>query len=497
MRPDPNATVRIQWEVGHADSARVLMWRMGYMAVRGEENEVLENRLAAIGGLESSPTLTFQYRLTLSRTPPPPPDAKKDKKQADAAPADLLEVEPQLAREVPRPRLAEFEVYVEKGRLGARGSFENFSDSVVLDLTLKPYVMLPEGEGVRVEELDDYFRNVLLASRHDASFDMEQSVDVYSTYCTPDDVATRLVELETVTVRSEQNVFERELLNLKKLPHKYLEALGKREGMKVFVAMTPSLGTGARVVPFWAVADYDASEPGHFTGFAPFEDGAFVSRVFSSGVCSANTVDMSGHVSRLYSPMPVVPRERKEEFELFIGTIAGEAIGQCPAAWKGVAHTIMNRVARRYETWVECLTPAEVIVKTGFDGRKHDTCKAALEYMRSPASSSYAHRDKIDQIITAVTPIFMRQGGDGGGVVFFYSPKAQARLHAQNPTRYARSPGFVSQKGDKALVEITHKVLGGAKDDFKFYAFKRPEEFPRLTSAEIEQARATRAGKKA
>lgn len=497
LQPDPNATVRIQWEVDHPDSARVLMWRIGFLAVRGEQQEVLNNRLAAIGGIESSRTLDFQYRLTLSKTPPPAPapdGAKRGKKQEDAPAVEPLLVDPQLAREVPRPRLKTFEVFLEKGRLGVRGSFENFSDSVVLDLTLKPYVLLPAGPGFRVEELDDYFRNILLSSRHEASFSMQQSVDVanHLSLCTPDDVATKLAGLETVSVRSERNAFERELLNLKKLPSRYVEALRAVKGLKVFVAMAPSLGASARVVPFWAIADYEASEPGLFTGFAPFEDGAFVSRVFSSGVCSANTVDLAGHAARLYSPMPVVPPERQEEFALFVGTICGEAIGQSEAAWKGVAHTIMNRVARDYEIWDECLTPTEVITRTGFDGRKHDNCKAALEYMKSPAASAFKYRDKIEQIISAVTPIFMRQAGDCGDVVFFYSPKAQAQLHAKNPSEYPLVPGFAGQKGDKELVVITPRVLGGAQDDFRFYAFKHPEKFPRLTSRELDKAWAKR-----
>ncbi|MCP3142996.1 hypothetical protein [Pyxidicoccus xibeiensis] len=499
LKPDANATVRIQWEIGASDAARVQMWRMGFLSVRGEDTEVLENRLAAIGGIESSETLTFQYRLTVSPKPDPEPAAgdKGAKKKAAAQPVERLQVDPRLAREVPRPRLKQFQVFLEKGKLGLRGAFENFSDSVALDLVVKPYVLLPDGKGSRVEQLDDYFRNVLLNFRHNASFRMGQSVDMYTQLCLPDDVATKLSELDTVTVTSQENTFSRELLDLKKLPHRYVEALSAIQGLQVFAAISPALGTGAREVPFWAIADYEASEPGVFSGFAPFEAGAFVSRVFSSGVCSSNTVDLAGHAARLYSPMPVVPPERQEEFALFVGTIVGEAIGQCEAAWKGVAHTIMNRVARTYEKWEDCLTPSEVIVKTGFDGRKHDNSKAALEYMKSPAASSYLYRDKIEQLISAVTAIFMRQAGDCGDVVFFYSPKAQRQLHEQKPSEYPLVPGFVGQKGDKELVDITATVLGNSKDDFRFFAFKHPEKFPRLTSQQMDAARAKRTVAKA
>lgn len=39
---------------------------------------------------------------------------------------------------------------------------------------------------------------------------------------------------------------------------------------------------------------------------------------------------------------------------------------------------------------------------------------------------------------------------------------------------------------------ITSKVLGGAQDDFRFYAFKYPGKFPRLTSRQRGEAWAKR-----
>ncbi|MFP2925086.1 hypothetical protein ACLESO_07690 [Pyxidicoccus sp. 3LG] len=497
MKPDESATVRIEWEIGSAKAADVLLWRVGFLAVRGDEKEVLENRLAAFGGMESSETLAFQYRLAITRkqeaAAPAPAGKKGEKKKAPPPPpVERVHADARLALEVPRPRLKTFEVVLDKGRLGVQGRFENFSDSVVLDLRMKPYVRLPDGEGWRVEELDDSFRNVLLNVRFQASFPLQHGIPetTAANLCLPDDVAAKLVGLETVTVGCQRNAFERELLNLKKLPAAYVEALTQVPGLEVFVAMTPQLGAGARVVPFWAIADYDASEPGLFSGFAPFEDGTFVSRVFSSGVCTSNTVDLAGHAARLYSPMPVVPPERQEEFSLFVGTVCGEAIGESEPAWTGVAHTIMNRVARRYESWKECFTSAEIITKTGFDGRKHRYCAEAREYLKAPAASSLSYREKLERLIATVTPIFMRQAGNCGDVVFFYSPQAQAKLHKEKPTEYPAVPGFVGQDGDKKLVDITSKVLGGVKSDFRFYAFKYPEKFPRWTKEEMLAARA-------
>lgn len=490
VAPDAAATLHVEWEVGSPDAARVLLWRVGFLAVRGEEKEVLNNRLAAIGGPESSPTLGFQYRLGISKKPPPAPEGKKGSKKPP--PLEGVFAEPRLALEVPRPRLKSFEMRLDGGRLGVRGGFENFSDSVELDLTVKAYVRVPRGEGWQVEELDDFFRNVLESTRVQTSLPMQHTEKQYAavTLCLPDDVSTLLAEIQTVTVSTRQNTFERELLNLKQLPRHYVEVLKRVPGLQVFAAMQPTSLADTREVPFWAIADYAASEPGSHGGFAPFEGSAFVSRVFSSGVCTGNTVDLSGEVERLSSPMPIVPPELQEEFSLFVGTVCGEAIGQSEASWKGVAHTIMNRVARR-EEWKGCFTPTDVITKTGFDGRKHPNCTAARAYLKSPASSALEFREKLDRLITAVTPIYMRLAGDGGDPVYFYSPAAQKALHAEKPTEYPSvTPAFVDQGGDKALVDVTARVLGDAKDDFRFFAFRYPEKNTRLTKQELAAARA-------
>jgi len=493
--PDPSAMLHLQWEVGHPDAARVLLWKVGFLAIRGEENEVLDNRLASLGGIESSSKLGFQYRLGISKKPkaaPPAPEGKQGKKPPPPPPVEGLLADPRLALEVPRPRLKSFAVSLDGGRLGIRGNFENFSDSVELGLTVKPYVRVPQGKGWRIEALDDFFRNVLESTRVQTSLPIQHTERQYAavTLCLPDDVSTLLAEIETVTVTARENTFERELLDLKRLPRHYVEVLKQVPGLQVFAAIHPTLLAGTREVPFWAIADYEASEPGSHSGFAPFEGGAFVSRVFASGVCTGNTVDLSGEVARMSSPVPIVPPELQEEFSLFVGTVCGEAIGQSEAAWKGVAHTIMNRVARR-EEWKSCFTPTDVITKTGFDGRNHPNCDAARAYLKSPASSALEFREKLERLISAITPIYMRQAHDGGDPTYFYSPAAQKALHALDSTKYPHViPPFVNQGGDKALVDITAKVLGDAKDDFRFFAFKFPEKNSRLTNQEIAAAKA-------
>ncbi|NPC86056.1 hypothetical protein HPC49_48715, partial [Pyxidicoccus fallax] len=453
------------------------------------------------------------YNLRLSKkppaapAPPPAPQGKKGNKKPPppppAPPVERMNADPRHALTVPRPRLKTFSVGLEDSKLMVRGGFENFSDSVVLDLTVKPYVRVAQGEeGWRVEEMDDHFRNLLENSRKQASYTLQHTEKQFAAVnvCLPEDVLILLAEFETVSVSLEKGAFERELFDLKRLPPHYVQVLKQAEGLQVLATMKPTPVSGTREVPFWALADYEASEPKGTTGFPAFEGGSFVSRVFATGVSTDNTVDLSGTVARLVSPMPVVPPELQEEFELFVSTICGEAIGESEASWRGVAHTIMNRVARKYEIWEECLTPTEIIKRTGFNGWNHPNAETARAYLKSPMNGSLTYRNQMAKLLSIVTPIYMRMAADNcWDVVFFYSPEAQKALRKKDPEKYKSDiPAFVDQDkgGKKELVEITSKVLGQEKDDFKFYNFKRPEQNRRLTTDEIEQAKAARVKKK-
>lgn len=490
---DKEAAVHLEWEIGDTNAASRLLWKIGFAAVRGAQGEVLNDRLVTLGGNgPPSATVAFKYQLSVARKPPPA-EAKGTgtKKQATAALGEAIRAEPRPALEVPRPRLAAFEVLLQKGKLRVQGGFEGFSDSVVLDMVLKPYIQVGTGETAEIEELDNYFKSILQSFLHEASFPHDYQGRELRALCSPLDVDARLSELDSLAVTSAKNVFQRELLDLKSLPREYVSALEEISGLKIFAVLKLAPGVTCQTVPFGAIVDYKESEPGASGGHASFSNGAFVSKVFASGVCTSNTMDLSGIAAALKSPLPVVPPSLQEEFEIFVATVCGEAIGQSEGAWKGVAHTIMNRVARKYETWKNCFTPTEVIRQTGFEAYNKKIFLAAREYMKAPATASFNDRDKLQRLITLVTPIFMRQGDDGAGAVFFYSPKAQRQLAEREAANGNRSrsivPGFVNQTGDKELVRVTEQVLGGAgkKDDFEFYAFKHPEKFPRLTEEEI------------
>ncbi|WP_143195714.1 hypothetical protein [Archangium sp. Cb G35] len=499
---DKDAAVHLEWEIGDTHAASRLLWKVGFAAVRGAQGEVLNDRLVTIGGNGSQPaTVAFKYQLSVARKPPPvEAKGKGTKKQANAASGEAIRAEPRPALEVPRPRLAAFEVLLQKGKLRVQGRFEGFSDSVVLDMVLKPYVLVGTGETAEIEELDNYFKSILqsVLLLHEDSLAHDYQGRELRALCSPLDVEARLSPLDSMAVTSTKNVFQRELLDLKGLPREYVSALEQLSGLKIFAVLKLAPGVTVKAVPFGAIVDYKESEPGLSGGHASFSNGGFVSKVFASGVCTSNTMELSGIAAALKSPLPVVPPSLQEEFEIFVATVCGEAIGQSEGAWMGVAHTIMNRVARKYEKWKDCFTSTDVIRLTGFEAYNKKIFLAAREYMKAPATASFTDRDKLQRLITLVTPIFMRQGDDGAGAVFFYSPKAQRQLAEREAANGNRSrsivPAFVNQTGDKELVRVTEQVLGsaGKKDDFEFFAFKHPEKFPRLSEEEVARGLETR-----
>ncbi|HEX8438588.1 hypothetical protein [Archangium sp.] len=500
-QPDKDATVRIEWEIGDPNATSLLLWKIGFTSVRGAQGELLNDRLAVLGENEPpSETVAFHYKLTVARKPPPPAEGKgkNAKKPASPASGPALRAVPRLALEVPRPRLKTFEVLLDKGKLSVQGSFEGFSDSVALDMVLKPYVRLVAGEAMELQELDNYFRSMLQSVLLQASVPRDYQGRQLLAVCSPLDVDSRLSALDFVGLTSTKNAFQHELLDLKSLPREYVAALKEIPGLQVFAVLKIAPGLIGKEVPFGTLVDYEASEPGIPGGYAPFHNGTFMSKEFASGVCTSNTVDLSGHAAELHTPLPTIPPELQEDFEIFVATIWGEAISESDESWKAVAHTIMNRVARNFETWKRCLSPTEVIQKTGFDAYNKELYLKAREHMKAPATAAFKDRDKLQRLVTLVTPIFMRQAGDGEGVVYYYSPRAQAALAAKEakegkPPR-PLIPPFVNQGGNGALVRVTEQVLGDGwkRDDFEFYAFQNPNKVPWLTEEEIAKERQKR-----
>lgn len=152
-----------------------------------------------------------------------------------------------------------------------------------------------------------------------------------------------------------------------------------------------------------------------------------------------------------------------EDFKIFVATINGEAENCCEISWKVIAHTMRNRIG--FANWKLYSNIMQVLVNTGYDAytQKNDPYKGAKKALDSGDISA-----KLMNLIKAVEPIFHGIEPDfTGGVVFYYSPKAQAQLHKRDPSNYPSlvPPFVVSKSNPTNQVQIP----GTEKDDMRWY----------------------------
>lgn len=161
-----------------------------------------------------------------------------------------------------------------------------------------------------------------------------------------------------------------------------------------------------------------------------------------------------------------------EELRVFLATIYGEAAGSSPAAWKAIASVILNRVGVR--EWRKHKTPLAVIANTGFD---------AFTQRNGPYQAAYSvglhrmymltHDSPYARLQEAVTPIYEGKEPRTTDAQLYYSPLAQAALHAKKPRTWPKAPRW-----NFDLLEQV-QVFGAEKDDFAFFRYKpNPQEKP-------------------
>lgn len=152
-----------------------------------------------------------------------------------------------------------------------------------------------------------------------------------------------------------------------------------------------------------------------------------------------------------------------EDFKIFVATINGEAENCGETSWKVIAHTAKNRIG--FANWKSWSNITQIVTKTGYDAytQKNTPYKRAKKALDSGDISP-----KLMSLIRAVEPIFNGTEPDfTGGVVYYYSPKAQAQLHKSDPSNYpSLVPDFVVSKSNP-----THqvKIPGTEKDDMRWY----------------------------
>lgn len=135
----------------------------------------------------------------------------------------------------------------------------------------------------------------------------------------------------------------------------------------------------------------------------------------------------------------------REEYEIFVATVAGEALGGSPRAWKGVACAIINRVGR-YE-WKKHNSITAIIANTGFDAyrnrEKSNAYQNAMRYLKGKPGVPKADLDALVKIEQAIRPFFMGTSKLVTKAVIFYNPSIC---------------GF---PGDRSMaVDVTADVLG-------------------------------------
>ena len=158
----------------------------------------------------------------------------------------------------------------------------------------------------------------------------------------------------------------------------------------------------------------------------------------------------------------------EEQFAVFLATIWGEAAGCSRDSWRAIASVILNRVGVR--EWRKLKTPLRVISGSGFDAfsQRNKPYVTAETYFRDWNPGNMIPRnDRLESLYHAVYLIYYGREARTTDAVLYYSPKAQAQLHAMNPSLY-RAP--VPRWNFDLLEEVP--IEGAEKDDFKFFRYK-------------------------
>lgn len=153
-----------------------------------------------------------------------------------------------------------------------------------------------------------------------------------------------------------------------------------------------------------------------------------------------------------------------EELRVFLSCIYGEAAGCSPAAWKAIASVILNRVGVR--EWRKFKSPLRVIAGTGFDAFTHRNApyEFAFNYFREDYRGFPCKG--LDDLRKAVEPIYLKQALRTTDAELYYSPNAQASLHAKRPEVWPAAPRW----NFTLLEEIA--VPGTEGDDFKWFRYR-------------------------
>lgn len=153
-----------------------------------------------------------------------------------------------------------------------------------------------------------------------------------------------------------------------------------------------------------------------------------------------------------------------EEERIFCATIYGEAAACSVAAQKAIASVILNRVGKR--EWRKRVTPLQVIAMTGFDAFEHENApyRLALTTLRQYPDGGMG---ALARLVAAVMPLYQGLEAPVPGIVLYYSPQAQAHLHARDPKTWrSKVPPWDFKQLERVFVP------GTEADDFAWFKYR-------------------------
>jgi hypothetical protein len=154
-----------------------------------------------------------------------------------------------------------------------------------------------------------------------------------------------------------------------------------------------------------------------------------------------------------------------DQLRVFLSTIYGEAALSSLHAWRAIASVILNRVGHR--EWHKLTSPFAVITAGGFDAYTQQNPPYRGAWRALGRQEVLNPNSPILRLKAAVQPLYEPRENPTTQAVLYYSPKAQARLHADRPEIYR---GAVPHWNFALLDEVT--IPGTEGDDFRWFKYK-------------------------
>lgn len=158
-----------------------------------------------------------------------------------------------------------------------------------------------------------------------------------------------------------------------------------------------------------------------------------------------------------------------EEKILFLSTVWGEAANSSRAAQIAVAVTIKNRLG--YREWRHHKTLVDIITKTGFDAAtiKNSPFREMFTAL-SAKNLEVTHKEEYyrDYLLVIGEVYEEYVPPPSGGMVLYYSPRAQSRLSRTSPQKYREKPPW-----DFKLLSQVYNLGLSRTDDFIFFEYKK------------------------